>query len=178
MVKLNQDLRLLWSQHVYWTRLAVNSIVGKLPDEKATLERLLRNPKDFAAALKPYYGAVIANRFAQLFTEHLTLAAELVKALRDGDSRAAADANKRWYANADEIADFLSRINPFWSKEEWRKMLYEHLRLTTEEVSTRLAGNYAQNVALSDPIEAQALGMADVMTRGIVRQFPSAFRLS
>jgi hypothetical protein len=175
IVELNQDLRALWEQHVYWTRLTVNSIVGRLPDEKETTERLLRNPSDFAAALKPFYGPDIANQFAQLLTSHLTIAAELVKALQAGNTKAAADAQTRWYTNADSIAEFLSRINPYWSKEVWRNMLYEHLRLLTSEVSARLAGNYIENVALSDAIESQALDMADVMTKGIVQQFPSAF---
>lgn len=53
MVELNQKLRSLWEQHVYWTRLTVNSIVGRLPDEKETTARLLRNAGDFAAALEP-----------------------------------------------------------------------------------------------------------------------------
>ncbi|WP_239614715.1 acetylglutamate kinase [Cohnella mopanensis] len=176
MVELNRNLRALWEQHVYWTRLTVNSIVGRLPDEKETTARLLRNPTDFAAALAHYYGSDIANQFAQLFTGHLTIAVEVVKALQAGNTKLAADAQKRWYANADAIADFLSRINPYWSKVEWTNMLYEHLRLLTQEVATRLAGNYSENIALSDPIGTQALEMADVMTKGIVQQFPAAFQ--
>lgn len=110
-----------------------------------------------------------------MLRSHLTIAAELAKALQAGNTEAAADANKRWYANADDIAIFLSRINPYWSKAEWQSMMYEHLKLLTREVSSRLAKNYAENVALGDPIQTQALGMADVMTKGILQQFPSAF---
>lgn len=174
-VELNRKLRSLWEQHVFWTRLTVNSIVGRLPDEKETTARLLRNPKDFAALLKPLYGAEAANTFEKLLTEHLTIAAELVKALQAGHSAAASDAQKRWFANADAIAIFLNRINPYWSAEEWKKMLYEHLRLLSAEVASRLAGNYAENVAISDQIQSQALEMADVMTYGIIQQFPNAF---
>ncbi|MDK8183926.1 acetylglutamate kinase [Paenibacillus sp. UMB4589-SE434] len=174
-VALNQQLRALWEQHVYWTRLAVNSIVGRQPDEKETIARLLRNPDDFAAALKPLYGPAAANKFAELFGEHLTIAAELVKALQAGNTSAAADAKQRWYANADDIAEFLGTINPYWSKEEWRKMLYEHLELLSSEVSSRLAGKYAENIAIGDQIQLQALEMADMMTSGIVQQFPMAF---
>lgn len=177
MVELNQKLRALWSQHVFWTRLAVNSLVGNDPDQQATLARLLRNPKDFAAVLKPLYGAEAAATFDRLLTSHLTIAAELVTALRDGQKEKAAEANKRWYANAEEIADFLARINPYWSKAEWVKMMNQHLQLLTQEVSSRLAGNYVENVRLSDLIERQALGMADEMTRGIVLQFPTVFHL-
>ncbi|REK74640.1 acetylglutamate kinase [Paenibacillus paeoniae] len=175
MVELNQQLRTLWEQHVFWTRLTINSIVDRLPDEQVTTARLLRNPKDFAALLEPLYGAAVASKFNQLFTEHLAIAAELVKALQAGNTAAAEDANKRWYANADALALFLSQINPYWSEQEWRRMFYEHLKLTAEEATTRLAGQYEQNVALSDPIEQQALVMADMMTHGIVRQFPALF---
>ncbi|GKU76410.1 acetylglutamate kinase [Paenibacillus sp. L3-i20] len=176
-VALNQKLRTLWEQHVFWTRLTINSIVGRLPDEKQTTARLLRNPTDFASLLQPLYGADIAHKFATLFTEHLTIAAELVTALRDGHTAAAADAKKRWYANADALALFLHQINPFWSREEWQRMLYEHLKLTTDEAATRLAGNYDENIALSDEIEIQALEMADMMTNGIIQQFPALFTM-
>ncbi|WP_438433904.1 acetylglutamate kinase [Gorillibacterium sp. sgz500922] len=177
MVELNQKLRSLWSQHVYWTRLAVNSLIGQYADQQAALARLLRNPKDFAAVLKPLYGEEAASTFDQLLTAHLSIAAELVKALRDGDQDKAKDANRRWYANADEIAAFLARINPYWSKAEWKAMMDQHLQLLTQEITSRLAGNYTASVALGDPIEQQALGMADVMTRGIVLQFPAMFHL-
>ena len=175
LVELNRKLRTLWEQHVFWTRLTVNSIAGGLPDEEATTARLLRNANDFAAALQPLYGPAIAAKFAELLRNHLTIAAELVKALKAGNSAAAADARKRWFMNADDIAAFLGRINPHWSETEWRNMLYEHLRLLSNEVATRLAGNYEENVATSDRIEAQALEMADVMTSGIALQFPSVF---
>ncbi|RIX60468.1 acetylglutamate kinase [Paenibacillus nanensis] len=174
-VTLNQTLRTLWEQHVYWTRLTVNSIIGRQPDENVTTERLLRNAVDFEAVLRPLYGAAVAERFGDLLRNHLTIAAELVKALRDNQQAAAADANRRWFANADAIAEFLSRINPHWSREEWRRMLYEHLRLLSSEVSSRVTGNYTENVALNDQIEPQALQMADTMTTGIIQQFPAAF---
>lgn len=174
-VELNRKLRALWEQHVYWTRLTVNSIVDGLPDVNATTERLLRNPNDFADVLASVYGTDIASEFGRLLTEHLTIAAELVGDLKSGNSEAAADAQRRWYANADSIADFLGRINPYWSQAEWQHMMYEHLRLLSNEVSTRIAKDYVKNVALNDQIETQALGMADMMTSGIVQQFPSNF---
>ena len=174
-VELNQKLRSLWEQHVYWIRLTVNSIVGGLPDEEATTARLLRNPNDFAAVLRPLYGPAIAAKFAELLLSHLTIAAELVKALKAGNSAAAEDARKRWFMNADDIAKFLGQINPYWSEAEWRNMLYEHLRLLSNEVATRIAGNYEENVATSDLVQTQALEMADVLTRGIAQQFPMVF---
>jgi hypothetical protein len=166
---------MLWEQHVVWTRLTILSIVFGLPDVDLVTNRLLQNPKDFEALLKPLYGEEAAAKFADLFTSHLVIAAELVKAAKAGDNTAAADAEKRWYANADEIAAFLASINPYWSEESWKKMLYDHLAMTKNEAVYMLTGKYAEGIAIFDQIEQQALGMADMMTNGIINQFPDIF---
>jgi len=173
---LSNELRVLWEQHVVWTRLTIISIAASLPDVDLVSRRLLRNPADFQLVLERFYGREIALRFAQLLTSHLVIAAELVTASKAGNSEAAADAERRWYANADEIAAFLARINPHWSEEEWRAMLHAHLALTKSEAVDLLTQDFPAGIAVYDEIEKQALMMADVMTEGIVRQFPRRFR--
>lgn len=172
---LSSHIRLLWEQHVYWTRLFILSVAFGLPDTEFVTDRLLRNPKDFEEALKPFYGKDIAAKFAELFTSHLTIAAELVTAAKAGDSAATADAERRWYANADEIAAFLSSINPYWSAQEWRKMLYDHLAMTKTEAVDILTQKYEDSISIFDHIEQQALMMADAMTQGLVKQFSQQF---
>lgn len=173
---LSNHMRLLWEQHIYWTRMVILSIAFGLPDAEFVTNRLLRNPKDFEAALRPFYGEGIAAKFAGLFTSHLTIAAELVKAAKAGNSAAAADAEKRWYANADQIAAFLGSINPYWSEQEWRKMLYDHLAMTKTEAVDILTPKYEDSISMFENIEQQALAMADVMTQGIAKQFSQYFR--
>lgn len=173
---LSDYIRKLWEQHVTWTRLTILSLVFDLPDIDFVTNRLLRNPKDFEELLKLLYGDSAAFTFADLFTNHLVIAAELVKAAKAGDSNAAADAEKRWYANADEIADFLASINPYWSREDWKTMLYKHLAMTKDEAVNMLTGKYSESITGFDQIEEQALVMADMMTSGIVNQFPDVFK--
>lgn len=163
-------IHLLWEQHVYWTRMFIISAVFNLPDIDPTTKRLLRNPEDFRAALRPFYGAG-ADRFADLLRDHLLIAAQLVKAAKAGDNNAAADAESRWYANADEIAEYLGSINPYWTADEWRSMLYEHLALTKNEAVQMLAGKYSDSISTFDNVEREALVMADVMADGLVKQF-------
>lgn len=172
---LSKHLRMLWEQHVFWTRLFIISAVFGLPDEQPVTNRLLRNPEDFKAALKPLYGERTASRFAELLRSHLVIASQLVKAAKAGDAGVAEKAEKDWYANADEIAKFLGGINPFWSAAEWRNMLHEHLALTKAEAVAILSGKYEDGISTFDKIERQALVMADVMTDGIIKQFPSKF---
>lgn len=173
--ELSNALRLLWEQHVEWTRMTILSMALDLPDVDLVTKRLLRNPDDFEKALEPFYGQGVAATFGRLLGEHLVIAAELVAAAKAGDTQKAADAERRWYANADQIARFLASINPCWSYEEWRTMLFEHLALTKTEAVDILTKNFADGIAVYDEIERQALMMADVMTMGIVRQFPQRF---
>ena len=166
---------MLWEQHVEWTRMTIISMIAALPDVDLVTNRLLRNPIDFERALKPFYGNRIASKFSDLCTSHLAIAAELVKAAKSGNNEAAANAEKRWYANADEIAAFLASINPYWSEEDWKTMLHEHLALTKSEAVDILTSKYEEGITIYDKIESQALKMADVMAKGIVKQFLENF---
>jgi hypothetical protein len=56
-----------------------------------------------------------------------------------------------------------------------KAMLHDHLRLTTDEVLARLQADWDADVAAYDAIHLQALGMADMLSEGIVKQFPSRF---
>ncbi|KWX69944.1 hypothetical protein [Paenibacillus jilunlii] len=168
-------MRTLWEQHVAWTIITIRSLVYGLPDIDAVLPRLLQNAQDMGDALKPFYGAAAGDAYGQLIKEHLVIAADLVKAAKAGDQAAAAAAEKKWYANGDQIVEFLSRLNPYLPKEEFRKMFYQHLALTKAEAVTLLQKDYKQSVQLYDPIEKGALAMADMLSTAIIKQFPQMF---
>ena len=175
-LKLRNDMRRLWEDHVTWTRLAVISLTTGSPDTDATVGRLLRNQVDIGNAVKPYYGRAAGAELTRLLREHITIAAGLIAAAKGGDQAALASSQKRWEANADEIARFLSRANPRWKPAPTRAMMRDHLRLTTNEVVARLQHNWTADVAAYDAIHRQALHMADMLSTGIAAQFPRRFR--
>ncbi len=170
-LELSNTIRRLWNEHVLWTRLFILSTAFSLPDLQFVTERLLKNPDDFAKTLKPFYGEQTAAQFKQLLTDHLLIAAQLVNAAKAGNTAEADKQRKRWYANAEDISKFLASINCYWSEREWRKFLFEHLRITEDEAVFILTGQYAKSIKEYDDIQAEALIMADVMTCGIIRQF-------
>jgi hypothetical protein len=173
--RLSNAMRLVWEQHVYWTRLTINSIAFNSPDLDANTARLLRNATDMGNLLKPFYGNRIATKFSNLIRDHLVIAAEIVNAAKASNQKAVAELERRWYANGAEIARFLSKINPFISEKEFREMFFEHLALTTQEAVLILQMKFEASIAVFDKIEAEALEMADTITAAIVRQFPGRF---
>ena len=174
-VQLLQQMNLVWEQHIMWTRMLLISIAENLNDLDATQARLLRNPKNIANVFRRYYGIVVANKIQQLLTEHLGIGKDLIVELKNTNQEEATRLNTKWYQNADEMAEAFSSINPFYPKEEIRNMLYEHLRLTTNEVNNRLQGNYVADINSYDMVQKEILKMSQFFVNGIVRQFPNLF---
>lgn len=174
-VKLLEQMNLVWEQHIMWTRMLLISIAENLKDLEATQARLLRNPIDIANVFRSYYGNNVANEIQKLLTEHLVIGKELIVASKNKKQDQAMILNKKWYQNAVDMAEAFSSINPFYPKEEIRRMLYEHLRLTTNEVSARLNGNYAEDIKAYDMVQQEILKMSQFFVNGIVRQFSNLF---
>jgi hypothetical protein len=170
-------MRKLWEDHITWTRLFIVSAAADLPDKNATTERLLRNQTDIGNAVKPFYGEAAGEKLTALLKEHITTAAELVTAAKANDTAKTEDAKKRWFANADEIAAFLSAANPKnWPPADMKRMMREHLDLTTNEVTAHLKKDWAADIAAYDKVHEQILHMADMLSAGIIKQFPEKFK--
>ena len=170
-------MRKLWEDHITFTRLFIVSTFGDLPDQAATAERLLQNQDDIGDAIKPFYGDAAGEQLSALLREHILIAAEILQAAKNGDNAALEDAVTRWYANADDIAVFLNSANPEnWPLEEMKAMMREHLDLTLEEATAQLNGDYVASIASYDEVHIQALDMADMLSAGIIKQFPDKFK--
>lgn len=173
-------MRKLWEDHIVWTRQFIVSAATlpdtTLPDVDPTVARLLENQAAIGDALGAFYGDAAGDALTALLREHILTAAELLVAAKAGDADAIADASARWYANADDIAAALHALNPAnWPLAELRAHMREHLDLTLEEALARLAGHYAADIAAYDEIHAQILAMADMLSDGIIAQFPAKF---
>ena len=54
-------------------------------------------------------------------------------------------------------------------------MMRDHLDLTLAEAADRLAGDFEQDIADYDAVHLEILQMADMLSRGIIAQFPDRF---
>ena len=184
-VTFHDAMRKLWEDHITWTRNVIISFEVNNPDASATLpdlgaalDRLFQNQVDLGNAIKPYYGDQRGDELTALLHDHIAIAGEILQAVKTGDTAAYQDANARWYANAHDIAVFLSEtLDPsLGSLAEMDAMMKDHLDNTTAEVVARLQGNWTGDVAAYDKVHDQALQMADMLSDGIIANFPAKFR--
>jgi hypothetical protein len=170
-------MRKLWEDHITWTRLAIVSFAAGLPDLQATEDRLLANQTDIGNAIKPYYGRKAGNELTKLLREHILGAVALLQAAKSGDSAAIKTAGDAWYANGREIADFLHGANKrHWPRAGMREMMKAHLDQTLKEATDRLQGRFAADIRDYQAVHRHILEMADMLSDGIIRQFPGRFR--
>jgi len=175
-VALREDMRKLWEDHITWTRLAIISLETGTPDTDATVARLLQNQADIGDAIKPFYGDAAGDELTKQLRAHILIAAEVIAAAKAGDSSKLADAQARWFENADEIAAVLHSVNPrYWPLETLKAEMHMHLELTTEEAVARLQGDWTADVAAYDKVHEHILHMSDLLSDGIVKQFPARF---
>jgi hypothetical protein len=176
-VALRTDMRRLWEDHITWTRLAIISLTTGSPDTETTVGRLLKNQTDIGDAVKPFYGKAAGNELTRQLKQHILIAADVVTAAKAGNQTKLADAQARWAKNGDDIAKVLASVNPrFWKLAAMKAELRMHLKLTTDEAVARLQGNWQADVAAYDKIHVHALHMSDLLSDGLVKQFPKRFR--
>jgi hypothetical protein len=175
-VKLKTEMNKLWEDHITWTRNVICCLVDDLPGSDQAVARLLKNQEDIGNAIKPYYGADAGNKLTALLKPHITISAEVVKAAKADDKAKLDEASKRWSANADEIATFLSKANQEWKLNEMKKMMQDHLKLTTDEAVARIKKDYAADVKAYDSVHEEILKMSEMLSMGIIDQFPDKFK--
>ncbi len=176
-VELKTNMRKLWEDHVIWTRNVILCYVDGLPGSDQSIGRLLQNQVDIGEAIKPYYGEEAGEQLTQLLYPHITISIEVIKAAKAKNPVALAAASKRWHQNANDIALFLSESNPAWSLDDMQMMMEDHLRLTTDEVQERINKDYEADVVAYEEAHKGVLAMADMLSEGIINQFPEKFEL-
>ncbi|WP_334074557.1 MULTISPECIES: glycosyltransferase [Paenibacillus] len=175
MVQLKGEMQKAWIDHTIWTRSYIVSAISNRPDQKDVLNRLLRNQQDIGNVIKPYYGEAAGNKLADLLREHILIAGKIVEAAKAGNQADVAKLETDWHRNADDIAEFLSAANPNWPFKTMQDMLYTHLQLITEIVLNCIKGDWKADIAATDKNEIHMIHFADILTEGIVKQFPEKF---
>jgi len=176
-VALHDEMRALWEAHGAWTHMVIVSFAGNVPNLAAEEQVLLQNQVDIGNAVKPYYGTAAGDNLTRLLKAHILGAVAVLVAAKSGDKSKLAQAETEWFANGREIADFLHAADPrFLSRSAARRMMNIHLTQVIQQGVDELTGNYLADARAFAPYIRHILDMADMISSGIISQFPARFR--
>ncbi|MGW1744287.1 hypothetical protein ACWCRD_01450 [Streptomyces sp. NPDC002092] len=175
-IALYTTMRQLWTDHMQWTYSTVNAFFHNKAALQPTLDRLLRNQTDIGDAVAPYYGRAAGDKLSGLLTTHIKEAVPVLQAAQANNKKALDRALADWYANAKQIADFLTSANPKnWPASVTEPMLKAHISQTTVYSVDLLKGDYAKSIKDYDKAFDHMMGLSDTLSKGIVAQFPDKF---
>lgn len=170
-------MRSLWQAHGTWTERAIVDFVGGLPDTNLVVARLLQNQVDIGNAVKPYYGKQAGKQLTALLKAHINAAVAVLEAAKSGDAGAIAKAKAAFYANGNQVARFLHAANPHhWSLGAMKTMMRVHLDQVIALAVDQLEGHYQAAIREYDVYIGHILDMAEMLSSGIIQQFPARFR--
>ena len=156
----------LWSEHVFWMKLYIISALENLKYAEPAKQKLLHNQEQLGNAIGLIYGSKVGSKITKLLKDHVAIASQIVTILKDKDNISVMKSlTNKWHKNADEIADVLSKANTNLNKSELKDMLYQHLKLTSEEAMAYSDHDYQKDIGLFDKINNQALKMAHIISK-------------
>jgi hypothetical protein len=175
-IGLYSAMRNLWSEHMQWTYATVDAFFHNQEGLDEQLDRLLANQADIGAAIETFYGQAAGDQLTDLLTTHINQAVPVLTAAQAGDTPALETALADWYANAEDIADFVSAANPEnWPQSATRPMLEGHIDTTVVYATDLLEGDYASAIEHFDEASHHMMMLADTLSAGIIAQFPEQF---
>src|SRR6266550_3364192 len=155
---LGAALRRLWTDHVVWTRQYIVAALEGAADAEA-----------------PFYGEAAGGKLTELLKDHILIAVDAIDAAIADDEARFRRHDRRWSANAEEIAAFLAGANPNWPEGDLQDLLAQHLKLTKQELLARFEERWEDDVASFDDILTEILTVSDALADGLVAQFPERF---
>lgn len=159
----------LWTERLIWVRQFIISIMMGLRDLSFVAQRTLRNSTEFGRIISNFFGFEAGQRFENLLVQWVLILSEFASTVKaNGQTDLLM---QKWNALADEIADFLFGINPYWDKVRVSSILYDQMKI--EQDFIRLLNNeqYGEAVAQFDAAHDNALRASQLMFEGVMH-FP------
>jgi len=167
-------MRKLWVSNAIWMREYIVNTIEADQSLDAASKRLAKGQDDIGRAFAPFYGAETGSKVTTLLRQHTSLVKEMIEASMAKDSAKLKEADKRWRSNADSITTLLSTVNPTnWPMATIQPALVWSMNLTIAETNARLKKDYDTDVQTFDTILAQSLNLADMLSAGLIKQFPN-----
>ncbi len=177
-VDLRNLLRLLASQNTMWTRSYVVSYISNIDDLPVLENRLYVNVMDFTKLFNIYYGDESSDIFDGLFRAYVRELINTLKLLVENftgqtinTQQALIKAREDWNNAGNELALFLSSINPYWEYTQFQRLISDHIEMTIDQIDQRLIKNYDYEIHQYDFIEYHSLMIADILVNGIIDMF-------
>ena len=169
-------LRDLWLGHIFWVRnVSVTTIDKNDSATKAAESQVIANARSIAASIEPFYGSAAKDSFFKLLAGHYGAVKAYLVATVAGDVTAQATATQSLTTNADEIATFLSKANPYLPKDALQGLLLAHGGHHIQQIQQLKDRKYEAEAKTWEDMKNHVYQIADATADALAKQFTKKF---
>jgi hypothetical protein len=168
------EIRAAFAQDLSWERIFIVGRMASTPGLEKSRQRLLAGRQEIADILKTYYGDDTANQISLLLkqkTQSLENYADIVRS-GVGDKTQVITA---LHDNSSNIVNLLCLQNMYLNKEELTASHIKYDDLLLAEIDLQYPDHGSAEPAACDATFSQAMAIADTISLGTMKQFPSKF---
>ncbi len=169
-------LRDLWVGHIFWVRNVSVAVIDKNdPAMKVAEQQAVANAQSIAGSIEPFYGNAAKNDFFKLLAGHYGAVKAYVLATASGDASGQDAATRSLTSNADEIAAFLSKANPYLPKDAVRGLLIAHGGHHIQQIQQLKNREYEAEANTWNDMKGHVYQIADATAGALAKQFNKRF---
>ena len=170
------SLRELWLGHIFWVRNVSMAAIGKNDAAVKAAEQLaVANAKAIAASIEPFYGAAAEQSFFKLLAGHYGTVKAYLVATVAADATAQGTATQALTSNAEEIAVFLSKANPYLPKDTVQGLLLAHGGHHIQQIQQLKDRKYEAEALTWEAMKKHVYQIADATADALAKQFAKKF---
>lgn len=155
--------RVLWDDHISFTRNAIVSILGNLPDVNVIGQRLMKNQEDIGSFIGAYYSNEQISTYVDLLKQHISIAVDVISGVEEAEAR--------WRSNGEDIVQHMSNMNNiYWTTAIISPLWTKHMDLTIEQVNSRNAVQWEADIAAYDKNHMCMNEFSDIFSNGVIYQ--------
>jgi hypothetical protein len=166
-------LRDLWVGHIFWVRNVSIAIFNRNDAAMSAAER--QAVSSIAATIEPFYGAVAKEVFFKLLASHYGAVKAYLVATASGDAFAQANATQSLTSNAEEIAVFFSKANPYLQKDPLHSLLLAHGGHHMRQIQELKDRKYDAEAKTWEDMKDHIYQIADATADALAKQFAKKF---
>jgi hypothetical protein len=176
VAETKQAFRDLWVGHIFWVRHVVLNNATHNPEARDAADKeVVTNSQQIAHAMTPFYGDAASETLYRLLDVNYSAVKAYSEGTVAGDARRQEAALARLESNADDLADFLSHVNPYLQKDLVRGLIAAHSAHHILQINQCKEKEYAHLGATWPMMRQHVYVIADTLTTALVKQFPSKF---
>lgn len=171
-VTISNIIREFWVSTNRWIVALIRSIIYGTPDRAEISNRLLGSAEEYSSLLMRYYGEDVVDRSRANYLRYIRNLEIFIDAYKNNDTALIEQQRDILFGIGEELADIFSGINIYWDQSILLPVIYQIIDSTEQQIIDIISGDYSKWIEDYDTFMKQVYLLSDIITYGILRQFP------